>query len=117
MSILIVAWLGTSALLAVAIQVDMHALRVNQVWLSAGAWLLASAFFGVFVVVPYLVTRHRVRGELERAALTLLGDESQCMEIRRSRLATLKRCGLLGESLFRMCASQLDRQDRSHRLP
>ncbi|VVE75906.1 hypothetical protein PCA31118_05090 [Pandoraea captiosa] len=114
MSFLVVVWLSASALIAVAIPVDMHVLRVNRIWLPAGAWLLASAIFGAFVVVPYLVTRRRVRRELERAAFALLGDETYCMAIRRSRLTTLKQCGLLSDSLFRMCGSQLDRQDQSH---
>ncbi|MDM8359795.1 hypothetical protein P8H29_27055, partial [Pandoraea communis] len=58
--------------------------------------------------VPYLIQRRRVRRQLLAATWVLIGDESQSAALRRERLDTLWRNGLLGESIFRACAERLE---------
>lgn len=113
MDYVVVTWMAMSALVAVSIALDMRQLRTNRVWLTLSAWLLVCAGSAGLAAVPYLLFRRAVRRDLVAAAMTLIGDESDCIAIRRQRLATLRHSGLLSDSVFLICKDQLDQFSRS----
>ncbi|VVE48663.1 hypothetical protein PCO31111_04585 [Pandoraea communis] len=108
MKYLMLSWLVVAGLVAVAITLDMRRLRVNRAGLSVAGWAMTCAAAGALAAVPYLIQRRRVRRQLLAATWVLIGDESQSAALRRERLDTLWRNGLLGESIFRACAERLE---------
>ena len=106
-------WLTAAAPAALGIAVDMRRLRVNRVGLSPPTWAVVCVLVSAFAVVPYVIQRRRVRRNLIDAAWQFVGDGSYALDVRRERLHTLRRCGLISEAAFQACAQTLDTQHRS----
>ncbi|MFV8603315.1 hypothetical protein ACNRDG_03210 [Ralstonia pseudosolanacearum] len=101
-------WLSGVAATALGIVLDMRRLRVNRVGLPASAWVFASACIGPVAGVAYLLQRQAARRALIGAAWELVGDANQSAHVRRERLITLERSGVLGAPIFRACLAVLD---------
>lgn len=101
-------WLSGVAATALGIVLDMRRLRANRVGLPASAWVFASACIGPVAGVAYLLQRRAARRALIGAAWELVGDANQPAHVRRERLITLERSGVLGAPIFRACLAVLD---------
>ncbi|AYQ43404.1 hypothetical protein BLA9940_00026 [Burkholderia aenigmatica] len=101
-------WLGCAIATGCAIALDMHRLRAHSVGMTLGGWIVASVCTGPLAGVIYLSRRRTARRTLIDAAWTIVGDATVPVHVRRERLNTLERAGLLGASIYRECAAVLD---------
>ncbi|MCJ0765368.1 hypothetical protein [Variovorax terrae] len=107
MFLLIVFWILGAVLTALGIALDMHRMRVNSVGISLVGWLLATACLWPAAAVAYMWLRPAVRRRLINAVWRYVGDATQPMPLRRARLLTLWRSGLIGSSIFSACLKEL----------
>lgn len=102
-----VMWLLTAVGVALGIVCDMRRLKVNRVGTSRLVWVIASACTGPFAGATYLVLRRAIWRTLIEAVWRAVGDASQPRHVRRVRLLELRRCGLVGEPVYRACLRTL----------
>lgn len=110
---LMLVWLTAAVPAALGIALDMRRLKVNQVGLSLPGWAVVCMCASAFALVPYLILRRRIWRKLIDAAWRFVGDDSHAVEVRRVRLRTLRRSGLICDAAFRACTRTLDAQHRS----
>lgn len=110
MMFIIVFWLLGALLAALAIFVDMRRLRVARVGLPVPAWMGVCLIAGPLAGVFYLYMRPAVRRRLIQTVWLYVGDDTHPIRMRRERLLTMRRSGLIGPAIHEACDRMLDRE-------
>jgi hypothetical protein len=104
-----IVWLLGAAVVALGILLDLRRLIAGRIRASWVAWVVVGAFSGPIACAIYLFIRRRVRRKLVHAVWQIVGDELHPTRVRRQRLITLRDCGLVGPTIFRVCLKALAR--------
>jgi hypothetical protein len=106
--VIFAVWLLTSAVIAVAITLDMHRLQLNRVGISRTGWIIACICTSPAAGIAYLWRRHAARKALISAVWKTIGDATEPLSVRRQRLITLRSNGLIGIEIYLACWNELE---------